>query len=141
MVSTQNPEEGRLSEEDKAELLQKSRKKTVEMRREYRRMRQEKAAKDRADRWAANHKEQHEENYKEIQKASSNGPGNRRTRRRMAKTMNVFKSPGGWQTFNKHYGDKFGRREPFVKSKQSEYKSNIVQALAAANVTPEKEDE
>lgn len=138
---SQNPEEGRLTAEQQAELLTQSRKRTVEMRRELRSMQRSKAAEEKANRWAANHKQQHEDAYEDIERASSGGrPLNRRNRRTMAKKMNVFKTPEGWQHFNNHYGQKFGKREPFVKKPgtMNVIKSNIMQALENARVTPEK---
>ena len=141
MVSTQNPEEGRLTPEEKAERLRAARKQTVTMRRQYRTMRLKKQIEQKAENWAARHKKAHTDNYEEMEKVSGGGrPLNRRGRRVFAKRMNVFKSPGGWKHFNKHYGEKFGKREPLVKKNQSEYKSNIVQALEAAKVTPKGEE-
>ena len=139
-----NPEEGRLSSEDQAEQLRQARKQTTQMKRQYRDMRREKDAEAKAQRWAERHKAVHEDTYDDLEKISGGGrPLNRAGRRKFAKKMNVFKTPDGWQHFNNHYGNRFGKREPLVKKNQKaqvEYASNIQQAMAAAKVTPKKEE-
>lgn len=141
---SQNPEEGRMTEEQSAEQLRLARKHTTQMKRQYRDMRREKEAEEKAQRWAERHKKQHEDAYEVISDVSRGGRVlNRRTRRKLAKKLNVYKTPGGWSHFNNHYGDKFGRNKPFVKKdqkKQVKYASNMEQAMAAAKVTPKKED-
>lgn len=120
MTKIQNPEEGRISDEAYAERLRESRKKTTEMKRQYREMRREKQSEERAQRWAGNHREKHEESYKALEQASMQlGPFNRRGRRRFAKQMNVFKTPDGWQHFNKNYAEKFGTMESVSRRKRS----------------------
>ena len=139
-----NPEEGRLSSEDQAEQLRQARKQTTQMKRQYRDMRREKDAEAKAQKWAERHKARHEDTYDDLERVSSGGrPLNRAGRRKFAKKMNVFKTPDGWQHFNNHYGNRFGKREPLVKKNQKapvEYASNIQQAMAAAKVTPKKEE-
>ena len=136
-----NPEEGRMTEEQSAEQLRQARKQTTQMKRQYRDMRREKDAEAKAQRWAERHKAVHEDTYDDLEKISGGGnPLNRRSRRSFAKKMNVFKTPDGWQHFNNHYGKRFGKREPFVKGNQKVYASNMAQALAAAKVTPKKEE-
>lgn len=147
---SQNPEEGRLTAEQQAEQLVDARKRTVEMKREYRTMRREKAAEAKANKWAANHKKQHEEAYTNLQDGDFfNGkevitlrhPMNRRTRRIFAKRMNVHKTPEGWTHFNDHYKKKFGANKPLTEKDATKVtRSNITQALEAAKVTPKKED-
>lgn len=139
---SQNPEEGRISEERAAELLIQARKRTAEMKREYRQLRREKAAEAKAKRWAENHKQQHENAYEDIERASRGYVLNRRERRKMASKLNVFKTPEGWHHFNTHYGQKFGVRETITKqSERRVIKSNITQALENAKVTPKKEEQ
>ena len=139
-----NPAEGRLTEEQQAEQLREARKQTTQMKRQYRDMRREKEAEEKAKRWAERHKPQHEDTYEDLEKISRGGrPLNRAGRRKFAKKMNVFKTSDGWQHFNNHYGKRFGKREPLVKKNQKQpkvYASNMAQALAAAKVTPKKED-
>ena len=136
-----NPEEGRMTEEQSAEQLRQARKQTTQMKRSYREMRREKDAEAKAQRWAERHKARHEDTYDDLERVSSGGrPLNRAGRRKFAKKMNVFKTPEGWQHFNSHYGKRFGKREPFVKKEAKVYASNIKQAMAAAKVTPKKEE-
>lgn len=139
---SQNPEEGRISDEDYAARLRDARKRTTEMKREYRQQRLEKAARDKAIRWAERHRPAQEDAMEDMERVSSaRRPLNRAARRRFAKRMNVFKTPDGWKHFNGGYAKKYGIRQPMTKdSKPKEYASNIKQALAAANVTPNKEE-
>ena len=137
-----NPEEGRLTLEEKAEKVRQARKQTVEMRRQYRSMRNETEAKAKAQRWQERHTRVHEADggpLEEMRKVSRVGaPLNRRGRRIIGKKLNVFKTPNGWNNFNIGYATKYGKREPFVKSEQVVVKSNIAQAMEAAKVTPKK---
>lgn len=139
---SQNPEEGRMSPEDHAARLSEARKLTREMKREYREQLLDKAAKEKAQRWAKRHRPAQEEAMEDMERVSSaRRPLNRAMRRRFAKRMNVFKTPDGWKHFNSGYAKKYGIRQPMTKdSKPKEYASNIKQALAAANVTPNKEE-
>lgn len=135
MKSTQNPEQGRLNDEAKAERLREARKKTAEMKRQYRDMRREGEAKERAARWAERHKESHTDTFEDMAKVSRVGkPLNRRSRRKFAKKMNVFKTGAGWQHFNQNYIKRYGLQEPQVGKAQEKVvvKSNITQALEAA---------
>lgn len=137
-----NPEEGRLSPEKQTELLRESRKRTVEMRREYRSMRNEAEAKKKASRWAANHRKSQEKVYEDLEKAATGRKLNRAQRRHFAKRMNVFKTPDGWKHFSSNFKKKFGDQQTITRVKNAprkEPRSNIQQALAAAKVTP-KED-
>ncbi len=139
---SQNPEEGRISDEDYAARLRDARKRTTEMKREYRQQRLEKAAQEKAMRWTERHRPAQEAAMEDLERVSSSRrPLNRAQRRRFAKRMNVFKTPAGWKNFNAGYAKRYGIRQPITKdSKPKEYASNIKQALAAANVTPAKEE-
>lgn len=140
---SQNPEEGRLTPEQQAVALRESRKRTVEMRREYRAMRNETEAKAKAERWAANHRKQQQEVYDDLAKLATGNKLNRAQRRHFAKRMNVFKSPDGWKHFMANYKKTFGSQETVIrrKGKRSEPRTNIQQALDAAKVAPRKEKE
>lgn len=138
---SQNPEEGRLSEDDKAELLREARKKTTDMKREYRAMRQEKESKDRAERYVKRHQKPHEEVKDEMAKVSGMGGAlNRRGRRQYGKKLNVFKLPNGWTNFNIGYKKRWGVREPRRNDTAVPVKirSNITQALEAAAAEKDK---
>lgn len=136
-----NPGEGELSERELA--LIESRRRTTEMKREYRKQLKTKQAEDKANKWAARRKKSMEKTYEDMTKVSRFGNSlNRQNRRKFAKLMNVFKTKDGWQHFNGNYAKKFGIQEPFKKSnkKPAKIESNIVQALRAAKVTPKKEE-
>lgn len=133
-----NPEEGRLSDEAYAERLQESIKRTVQMRRQYRDMRDEEEAKTKAGRWLMNHRDKHEEVDKEMTRFTMQfGPQNRRVRRAYAKRMNAFKIPGGWQRWSRNYQERFGHQESVStgarqmrKQERATRKNSIVDAIA-----------
>jgi len=114
---SKNPEEGRFTEETKAEKLRESRLMTAQMKRQLRAAKHKKEAEDQAKRWLARHRPAHsaaDDDMVAISTASplrGGGPLNRRSRRKFAKRMNMFKLPQGWQNFNRNYAERFGHME------------------------------
>lgn len=125
---SENPAEGRISEEAKVQLLRDARKKTVMMRREYREQQRVLRIQTKKRAWIDRHEPLQEALEQEIGKtARTKGPQNRATRRRYAKAMNVFKIPGGWQKFNTRYAKQHGYQSSVTRNKSN----SIMDAMKA----------
>lgn len=109
---SQNPEEGRFTKESKVDALREARRITAQMKRQFRAVKQKKAASKKARQWLANHKKKHDEARDDMHTVSyGRAPLNRRGRRHFAKLVNAYKTPHGWQQFNDNYRATYGYME------------------------------
>lgn len=133
---SETPGEGRFTPEGKAEKLRESRLVTAQMKRQLRDAKHKQEAEAQAKRWLARHRRAHSDADDDMAAVSTasplrgGGPLNRRSRRKFAKRMNMFKLPNGWQRFNRNYAERFGHMESHSRGNRARKDAARAERLA-----------